>query len=132
MGFGALVGMCPSSTGTSVCEISDFECCLWATAAWCLNRQQRRPFTTACSMETPPKKPPQHRPQPKAQHYGQDPRLKRREANNLIGVGSLCLHLAGVLRALFGDFLSLLSGMKTSVLLCVTFSTFLADMIDLL
>ncbi|TDN16269.1 hypothetical protein CEE80_11440, partial [Lactobacillus crispatus] len=40
--------------------------------------------------------------------------------------------LCGVLRALFGDFLSLLSGMKLSVPLAVAISTFLADMIDLL
>src|SRR5579872_808846 len=40
--------------------------------------------------------------------------------------------LCGVLRALFGDFLSLLSGMKISLPLCGTISTDLADMIDLL
>src|SRR6476661_1282046 len=40
--------------------------------------------------------------------------------------------LCGVLRAFLGDFLSLLSGMKLSVPLAVTISTFLADMIDLL
>src|SRR6266851_3719128 len=38
----------------------------------------------------------------------------------------------GVLRAFFGDFLSLLSGMKRSVPLSTTISTFLADMINLL
>src|SRR6266849_4497081 len=38
----------------------------------------------------------------------------------------------GVLRAFFGDFLSLLSGMKRSVPLSATISTFLADMINLL
>src|SRR6266700_6033375 len=43
-------------------------------------------------------------------------------------VASLC----GVLRAFFGDFLSLLSGMKTSVPLSTTVPTDLADMIDLL
>jgi hypothetical protein len=36
------------------------------------------------------------------------------------------------LRAFFGDFFGLLSGMKTSVPLSTTVSTFLADMIDLL
>src|SRR5712675_3675922 len=40
--------------------------------------------------------------------------------------------LCGVLRAFFGDFLSLLSGMKRSVPLSVTVSTCLADMINLL
>jgi hypothetical protein len=40
--------------------------------------------------------------------------------------------LCGVLRAFFGDFLSLLSGMKVSVPLSVTISTFFSDMIDLL
>src|SRR5258707_8605853 len=40
--------------------------------------------------------------------------------------------LCGVLRALFGDFLSLLSGMKRSVPLSATVAVFLADMIDLL
>jgi hypothetical protein len=40
--------------------------------------------------------------------------------------------LCGVLRAFFGDFLSLLSGMKLSVPLSTTVSTFLADMTDLL
>src|SRR6266566_3527629 len=40
--------------------------------------------------------------------------------------------LCGVLRAFFADFLSLLSGMKTSVPLSTTVSTDLADMIDLL
>src|SRR5207247_2120490 len=40
--------------------------------------------------------------------------------------------LCGVLRAFFGDFLSLLSGMKRSVPLAVAISAFLADMIDLL
>src|SRR5258708_7873407 len=59
-------------------------------------QQTTEAFTAACLMEKPPKKPPQHRPQPNAQHYGQDPRLKRRVAHNLIGVDSLCLHLAGV------------------------------------
>jgi hypothetical protein len=44
-----------------------------------------------CSMEKPPNKPPRYRPQPEAQHCGQDPRLRGREANNLIGVGSLNL-----------------------------------------
>ena len=44
-----------------------------------------------CSMEKAPNNPPQHRPQPEAQHCGQDPRLGGREANNLIGVGSLNL-----------------------------------------
>jgi hypothetical protein len=43
------------------------------------------------SMEKPPNKPPHYRPQPEAQHRGQDPRLRGREANNLIGVGSLNL-----------------------------------------
>src|SRR5712672_3433855 len=52
--------------------------------------------SAVCLMEKPPKKPPQYRPQPKAQHYGQDPRLKRREANNLVGVDTLCLYLTGV------------------------------------
>jgi len=47
-------------------------------------------------MEKPPKKTSQHRPQPKAQHYGQDPRLKGRKANNLTGVDSLTLYLTGV------------------------------------
>ena len=61
-----------------------------------LNRQPSRLFTAAFLMEKPPKKPPQPTPQPKAQHYGEDPRLKRRVANNLIGVDGLCLHLAGV------------------------------------
>jgi hypothetical protein len=51
----------------------------------------RRPFTVVGSMGEPPNKPPQHRPQPEAQHRGQDPRLRGREANNLIGVGSLNL-----------------------------------------
>ena len=51
----------------------------------------RRPLTAACSMEKPPNKPPQHRPQPEAQYCGQYPRLRGREANNLIGVGSLNL-----------------------------------------
>src|SRR5229473_6872811 len=40
--------------------------------------------------------------------------------------------LCGVLRAFFADFLSLLSGMKLSVPLSTTFSTCLADMINLL
>lgn len=40
--------------------------------------------------------------------------------------------LCGVLRALFGDFLSLLRGTKTSDPLSMTISTRLADMIDLL
>ena len=48
------------------------------------------------SMEKPPKKTSQHRPQPKAQHYGQDPRLKGRKANNLTGVDSLTLYLTGI------------------------------------
>src|SRR6267142_5853791 len=40
--------------------------------------------------------------------------------------------LCGILRAFFGDFLSLLSGIKISAPLCVTISTCLADMIILL
>src|ERR1700727_551821 len=40
--------------------------------------------------------------------------------------------LCGVLRAFFGNFLSLLSGIKISLPLCGTISMFLADMIDLL
>src|SRR5467141_2409688 len=40
--------------------------------------------------------------------------------------------LCGVLRAFFGDFLSLLSGMKLSLPLSTTVSTCLADMIILL
>src|SRR5713101_437554 len=40
--------------------------------------------------------------------------------------------LCGILRAFFGDFLSLLSGMKRSVPLSATISTCLADMIILL
>src|SRR3954447_4052779 len=45
---------------------------------------------------------------------------------------SIDASLCGILRAFFGDFLSLLSGMKISVPLSTTVSTDLTDMIDLL
>jgi hypothetical protein len=54
------------------------------------------PSQRSVSMEKPPKKTSQHRPQPEAQHHGQDPWLKGREANNLTGIDSLTLYLTGV------------------------------------
>ncbi len=47
-------------------------------------------------------------------------------------IASIAASLCGVLRAFFGDFLSLLSGMKISVPLSTMVSACLADMIDLL